>query len=91
MRCWASRVLPRSKRPAGVRVNAIHPGLIESRMMADIGAGVGASMGDLAKGVPAGRLGTPDEVARAVAFLASDDSSYMNGSSLVIDGGLIVP
>lgn len=40
--------------------------------------------------VPAGRLGTPEDVAKAVAFLASDESSYMNGSALVVDGSQIV-
>ncbi len=75
---------------AGVRVNSIHPGFIESRMLSDIAARMGGSADGLVSLVPAGRLGTPDEVARAVAFLASDESSYMNGSALVVDGGVIL-
>jgi NAD(P)-dependent dehydrogenase (short-subunit alcohol dehydrogenase family) len=39
-------------------------------------------------GIPLGRLGTPDDVAKAVVFLASDDSSFVNGAKLFVDGGL---
>jgi NAD(P)-dependent dehydrogenase (short-subunit alcohol dehydrogenase family) len=76
--------------PCGVRVNMVAPGFIESRMLSDIAARLGAEADSLTGRVPEGRLGQPEEVARAVAFLASDDSRYMNGASLVIDGGLTV-
>jgi NAD(P)-dependent dehydrogenase (short-subunit alcohol dehydrogenase family) len=76
--------------PFGVRVNAVHPGFIESRMLSDIAQRLGGDAHGLIGRVPAGRLGQPEEVARAVAFLASDESSYMNGASLVLDGGLTV-
>ncbi|WP_126174279.1 SDR family NAD(P)-dependent oxidoreductase [Altericroceibacterium xinjiangense] len=75
---------------AGVRVNSVHPGFIESRMLSDIAVRLGSEASALAETVPARRLGTPEEVANAVAFLASDDSSYMNGASLVLDGGVTV-
>jgi NAD(P)-dependent dehydrogenase (short-subunit alcohol dehydrogenase family) len=44
-------------------------------------------MNTLSKGVPSGRFGTPNEVANAVVFLASDDSSYITGTELFVDGG----
>jgi NAD(P)-dependent dehydrogenase (short-subunit alcohol dehydrogenase family) len=44
--------------------------------------------GDLEKAVPAGRVGRPEEVAAAVAFLVSEDAAYVNGATLAVDGGL---
>ena len=76
--------------PHGVRVNAVHPGFIDSRMLGDIVDRLGAPMAAFVDAVPAKRLGTVEEVAKAVAFLASDDASYMNGSSLVLDGGVVI-
>ena len=67
-----------------VRVNAVAPGLIDSAvsraMPADVLAGMGAR-------IPAGRIGEPDDVARAVAFLASDDASSITGQVLTVCGG----
>ena len=76
--------------PHGVRVNMIAPGFIESRMLSDIATRLGGDMEDLVAHVPDGRLGQPEEVARAVAFLASDESRYMNGTTLLLDGGRTV-
>jgi NAD(P)-dependent dehydrogenase (short-subunit alcohol dehydrogenase family) len=73
--------------PRGIRVNSVSPGYIETAMFhanisADAHAGVIAD-------VAAGRLGTAEDVADAVAFLASAEASYVNGQDLIIDGGLV--
>jgi NAD(P)-dependent dehydrogenase (short-subunit alcohol dehydrogenase family) len=75
---------------ANIRVNAICPGLIETGMTRPIydtarAAGKEALIGHLN---PLKRGGQPEEIARAALFLASDDSSYVNGQALVVDGGL---
>jgi NAD(P)-dependent dehydrogenase (short-subunit alcohol dehydrogenase family) len=75
---------------SGVRVNAICPGLIETGMTAPIyqmarDRGQAHRIGELN---PAGRGGEPIEIAQAALFLASDESSYVNGAALVVDGGL---
>lgn len=77
----------------GIRINAIAPGPIEGPMF----AGHMAQKGDLEAGraataaaIPQGRLGTPDDVARLVAFLASDEAAYINGAIVSVDGALSV-
>jgi NAD(P)-dependent dehydrogenase (short-subunit alcohol dehydrogenase family) len=67
-----------------VRVNAVLPGPILTQAWAEIGE---ADRGRAAAGTALGRLGTPEEVAAAVAFLASSDSSFITGINLVVDGG----
>ncbi|HEX6072959.1 MAG TPA: SDR family NAD(P)-dependent oxidoreductase [Sphingomicrobium sp.] len=74
----------------GVRVNALCPGLIETGMTKPIydmakAKGQEARIGELN---PLGRGGQPEEIAQAALFLASDESSYVNGAALVVDGGL---
>lgn len=68
--------------PRGVRVNAVAPGLIDGGALPDAAA-VGA-----AAGYPLGRTGTAEDVAGAVAFLASSDASFITGVTLPVDGGL---
>lgn len=68
----------------GIRVNAICPGYIDTPLLKDLP--VEAKM-ELVKLHPMGRLGKAEEVAKAVLFLASDDASFVNGASLLIDGG----
>ena len=73
-----------------IRVNAISPGPIDTpglnKLMASSEAGQ-QRMAAISTIVPLGRLGTPDEIAKAVVFLASDDSSYITGTELFVDGG----
>lgn len=68
----------------GIRVNSVHPGLIDTNMIAST---VEQSPG-LVAAIPLGRLGRPEEIAAMVAFLASDDASYCQGGSFVVDGGV---
>lgn len=70
----------------GVRVNALFPGIIETPMTQTLSASK-ELLGQLIKATPLQRLGQPEDIAKAALFLASDDSSYITGSELVIDGG----
>lgn len=72
--------------PFNIRVNGIAPGLIDTPMVASIKADP-AQLAGLLSRVPLKRVGKPEEIAEVVAFLASDNSSYMTGSMLVVDGG----
>ncbi|HOY85508.1 MAG TPA: SDR family oxidoreductase, partial [Candidatus Syntrophosphaera sp.] len=69
----------------GVRVNAIAPGFIETEMTATLPAEVVASY---AKAIPLQKMGTPADVARLCLFLAADDSGYLTGQTIAVDGGL---
>jgi NAD(P)-dependent dehydrogenase (short-subunit alcohol dehydrogenase family) len=72
--------------PYGIRVNAVCPGLIQTRLTAQTFSDPKA-LGRYMEDIPLGRGGQPEEVARAVAFLASDDASYITGATLLVDGG----
>jgi 3-oxoacyl-[acyl-carrier protein] reductase len=69
----------------GITVNAIAPGFIESDMTAKLSE---AQQADYLKQIPVGRFGTPEDIAKAAAFLVSEDSSYITGQTLCIDGGM---
>jgi NAD(P)-dependent dehydrogenase (short-subunit alcohol dehydrogenase family) len=73
---------------AGVRVNAVVPGVIDTDILAPWIESAGDIQGWLDQRVPLARLGTPEEVARACLFLASDDASYITGTFLSVDGGM---
>ena len=75
--------------PSGVRVNSIHPGLIETPMLHQLPAIEQGLTDQLVRRIPYGRIAEAYEVARLALFLASDDSEYMNGTEFIIDGGMI--
>jgi len=73
-----------------IRVNAVSPGATDTPGLNDLWTSTEAGqqrLKMLSNAVPLGRLGTPDEIAKAVVFLASDDSSYITGTELFVDGG----
>jgi 3-oxoacyl-[acyl-carrier protein] reductase len=79
-RCVASELAKRN-----ITVNAVAPGFIET----DMTIAVRSAAGDqIVKHIPARRLGKPEDVAHAVVFLASEESSYITGQVLRVDGGL---
>ena len=77
-----TKSLAREVAKRGITVNAVAPGFVTTAMTHDLDGDA------LAAQVPAGRLGTPDDIAAAVAFLCSDAAAYVNGTVLQVDGGL---
>ncbi|GHF82015.1 3alpha(or 20beta)-hydroxysteroid dehydrogenase [Amycolatopsis bartoniae] len=73
--------------PKGIRVNSVHPGMIDTQMVSDAAMGAKIDTSWVNKKVALGRIGQPEEVAQLVVFLASDESSYSTGAEFVVDGG----
>ena len=73
--------------PRGVRVLSVAPAYVATELLAGTMAAGGFTEADVAARTPLGRLAEPEEVARVVAFLVSDDASYITGSSIMVDGG----
>lgn len=88
MRAMAVEAAPRK-----IRVNSVHPSPVDNRMMRSLEEGFvpGAALqakAELTKTIPLGRYAQSDEIAKAVVFLASDDSVFITGTTMVVDGGL---
>lgn len=79
-RTWANELAPK-----GIRVNVVSPGPIDTAMFDAVSDEVREALANL---IPLGRLGEPEEVAAAALFLASDESSFITGAELCIDGGM---
>ena len=81
-----TRAMAASYGPDHIRVNAICPGTIRTRLTADIIEEVERET-TAGRGFPLGRVGEPEDIARCALFLASDDSSWITGTEIVVDGG----
>jgi len=71
----------------GIRVNALAPGFVDTEMTADLGDDIREKA---IEAIPLGRMGRPEDIAKAVAFLASDEAAYITGQTLVVDGGMVM-
>ncbi|NIH79432.1 glucose 1-dehydrogenase [Amycolatopsis viridis] len=71
----------------GIRVNSVHPGMIDTRMVSDAAGGADVDTSWVGRKVALGRVGQPAEIAQLAVFLASDESSYCTGAEFVADGG----
>jgi NAD(P)-dependent dehydrogenase (short-subunit alcohol dehydrogenase family) len=74
----------------GIRVNAVNPGLIDTQVARDVVSGDEEAYAEIAKHVPIGRAGRPEEIASAVLWLCSPGASYVIGHALTVDGGMTV-
>ncbi|REF36667.1 SDR family NAD(P)-dependent oxidoreductase [Thermasporomyces composti] len=83
-----ARTLAAELGPRGVRINSVSPGYIDTPMYPEAELDPAEAAANRGR-VPAGRFGRPEEVAAAIAFLASPEGSYINGQDLIVDGGLV--
>jgi NAD(P)-dependent dehydrogenase (short-subunit alcohol dehydrogenase family) len=89
------RTLAKETAPRGIRVNTIHPGPVDNEFqhrieVAATGFDVGRAAAAFEELIPLGRHAAPDEVARAMLFLASDESSFVTGATMTVDGGMSI-
>ena len=82
-----TKALAKELGPSGIRVNCVAPGVIDTDMNAMLGA---EALQSLAEETPLERIGTPEEVARAVSFLAGEDAAFITGQVLGVNGGMII-
>lgn len=90
-----TRTIALEAAPRQIRVNSIHPSPVDNRMMRSLEDGFAPGQGEVAKknfeeSIPLKRYATNDDIAKGVLFLASDDSKFITGSKLVVDGGMMM-
>ncbi len=83
-----SKALARETARKGINVNCVAPGLTDTPMLAEVSEGNEKLMGAIIRSIPLGRVGTPEEVAKAALFLVSSDADYITGQTLSVNGGL---
>ncbi len=88
-----TRTIAQEAAPRGIRVNSIHPSPVDNRMMRSLEEGFAPGHGEEAKkgfeaSIPLGRYATNEDIAKGALFLASDDSRFITGTKLVVDGGM---
>jgi 2-hydroxycyclohexanecarboxyl-CoA dehydrogenase len=83
-----SKALARETARQGINVNCVAPGLTDTPMLSNVSEGNEKLMAAIIRSIPLGRVGTPEEVAKAVLFLASSDADYITGQTLSVNGGL---
>ncbi|RRJ86577.1 glucose 1-dehydrogenase [Gulosibacter macacae] len=84
-----TRIAAIESAPYQVRINSVHPSPANTAMMRSLEGGAGASQDQIASAIPLGRYAEPSDVTNAVLFLASDDSAFITGMQLRVDGGML--
>lgn len=74
----------------GIRVNAVNPGLIDTQIARDVASGDEQGCSEIAKNVPIGRAGRPEEIASVVLWLCNPGASYVEGQAPTVDGGMTI-
>ena len=82
-----TKIFARELAPFGVTVNAVAPAAIDGPIMQGLG---NARIEELATAIPVGRIGTPDEVASVVTYLASDAAGFITGATIDVNGGIFM-
>jgi 3-oxoacyl-[acyl-carrier protein] reductase len=82
-----TKALAKELGPSNIRVNCVAPGVIDTEMNARLSA---EDLAALAGETPLGRVGTPEEAAAAITFLASDEASFLTGQVVAPNGGLVI-
>ncbi len=83
-----SKALAREVARQGINVNCVAPGLVDTPLLASVSEGYEKLIGAIVRSIPLGRTGRPEEIARAILFLASADADYITGQTLSVNGGL---